>query len=259
MKKKLILLFVLIIIVLIFCYFRKYDYYSHIEIPKIIIQTWKNKDIPSKYHNDVNSIKQINPDYQIILFTDDDIVNFLTINYPEYYKTYVKLPVIIQKIDFFRYIAVYHYGGFYYDLDMTALESLDELLNYECIFPVDSIVTKENAYNDNNRFKKYYDDKQKIILGQYAFGATIKNEFIKSLIDTIHSNIDNYLETYYSNYKTLSENEKQKYVYQSTGPDFVTDVYMNYKNKYKIKILEYNVGQYFGKYAKHNYYGTWKK
>ena len=57
---------------------------------------------------------------------------------------------------------------------------------------------------------------------------------------------------------TLSENEKQKYVYQSTGPDFVTDVYMNYKNKYKIKILEYNVGQYFGKYAKHNYYGTWK-
>jgi len=33
---------------------------------------------------------------------------------------------------------------------------------------------------------------------------------------------------------------------------------MEYKNKEDIHILEYPEAQYFGKYAKHNYIGTWK-
>ena len=39
----------------------------------------------------------------------------------------------------------------------------------------------------------------------------------------------------------------------------VLDIYMNYQNKNEINILEYPEPQYFGKYAKHDHFGTWKK
>ena len=224
--------------------------FSNNTIPKIIIQTWKTKSIPEKYKEDVKSIRKYNKDYKFLFFNDDDIDYFLENNYPQYFISYNKLPVKIQKIDYFRYIAIYHYGGFYFDLDMTGLYPLDELLNYDCIFPVDQNITPNKC--GRKRLKKYCHKNMKILLGQYAFAAKPQNEFIKLLIDTIHNNIDKYIQEHSKN------GEKLQYVYSSTGPDFVTDVYMDYKNKTNIHILDYEIAQFFGKYAKHNHYGTWK-
>jgi mannosyltransferase OCH1-like enzyme len=230
-----------------------YENFSNNEIPKIIIQTWKTKSIPQKYKNDIISIKKYNENYQFLFFSDDDIHYFLQNNYPNYYITYNKLPVIIQKIDFFRYIAIYHYGGFYFDLDITCMYPLDEILKYECVFPVDQHLTFNKC--NKKRLKKYCDAGMKILLGQYAFGAKQHNEFIKLLIDTIHDNIDVYIDEYNKNYK---DGNKLHYVYSSTGPDYVTDIYMDYPKKQNIHILQSEKDQYFGKYAKHNHYGTWK-
>jgi len=224
--------------------------FSNDTIPKIIIQTWKTKLIPEKYKEDIKSIKKYNKDYKFLFFSDDDIDYFLKKEYPEYFVSYNKLPVKIQKIDYFRYIAVYHYGGFYFDLDMTGMFPLDELLNYDCIFPVDQHITPNKC--NSNRLKKYCNKEMKILLGQYAFAAKPHNEFIKLLIDTIHNNINKYVEEYKKN------NNKLQYVYSSTGPDYVTDVYMEYNKKNSIHILEFGYQQFFGKYAKHNHYGTWK-
>lgn len=220
-------------------------------IPKIIIQTWKDDKIPDKYKNDIESVRKYNPDYKYLFFTDDDIETFLKNFYPIYYLTYLKLPILIQKIDFFRYVAIYHYGGFYLDLDMTCLYPLDDLLDYDCVFPVDQNIKPERCRM--KRLKKYCQKGMNILLGQYAFGAKPKNDFIKTLIDTIHRNIDTYIEDHKTEGHTL------QYVYSSTGPDFVTDVYIEYNKKDEIHILEYDASQFFGKYAKHNYYGTWKK
>ena len=49
-----------------------------------------------------------------------------------------------------------------------------------------------------------------------------------------------------------------QYVYNSTGPDFVTKLYINYKNQDKVEVLKYEKPHYFGKYAVHMHYGTWK-
>jgi hypothetical protein len=222
-------------------------------IPKIIIQTWKNNNIPYRYKNDINSVKKYNKNFEYIFFSDNDIEYFLKNNYPDYYKTFLKLPIFIQKIDFFRYIAIYHYGGFYFDLDIKALYPLDELLNYECIFPVDEIIPKYKCNRD--RFTKICNKNFYLLLGQYAFGAKPNNKFIKLLCDIIHNNIDKYLLEYDNS--DNSEN-RNKYVYSTTGPDFVTNVYLDYNDKGSIHILDYPIKQYFGKFAKHNCYGTWK-
>ena len=216
-------------------------------IPKIIIQTWKGTDIPEKYYNDMFSLKMLNPDYEFLFFTDEDIENFLKNIYPNYYESYKKLRVKIQKIDYFRYIAIYHSGGFYFDLDITGLHNLDELLGYDCIFPVD-----QNIKNcDFDRNKTFCTNGLPWIIGQYAFASTPKHEFIKQLIDSIHNNVDEYVKQWSFTYTDY-------YVYITTGPDFVTMEYLKYNDKNKIKILEYPENQYFGKYAKHNCLGTWK-
>ena len=133
---------------------------------------------------------------------------------------------------------------------MTGLYPLDNLLKYDCVFPVDTILTPLKC--SQSRFKKYCDKKYDFVLGQYAFGAKPKNDFIKALIDGIHENIDKYIEQFNTD-KTL------QFVYSSTGPDYVMDIYINYQNKNEINILEYPEPQYFGKYARHDYFGTWKK
>ena len=76
-----------------------------------------------------------------------------------------------------------------------------------------------------------------------------KNSFIKKIIDSIHNNIDIYSMLDTDNYSNID-------VYQSTGPDFVTNIYLEHKPD--IHILDYPHDQFFGKYAKHNYNGSWK-
>jgi len=221
------------------------------KIPKIIIQTWKNINIPDRYKDLVESIKKYNPSYEYLLFTDDDIEKFLKKYYSDYYETYLKLPVFIQKIDFFRYIAIYHYGGFYFDLDIECFKPLDPLLEYDSVFGID---THLGTVCFGDRFIHFCNEGRKFFVGQYAFGAKKKNEFIKILIDNIHNNIDNILDEY----NNLNNKKDLEFVYRTTGPDYVTKLYYDYEDNDKIKILEHEQGQFFGDYARHQYMGTWK-
>jgi len=219
---------------------------------KNIIQTWKNNDIPYKYHAGIKSLKKYNPDYNFLFFTDKDIETFLKNNYPDYYKTYLLLPYKIQRIDFFRYIAVYHFGGYYFDLDITGNDNLDKINtnNNIAFFPIDMHINEKNG--DEERFKKY--SKLGFLVGQYAFYAPKYHPFIKLLIDDIHNNIQRYIS---------EKTNIQQYVYDTTGPDYVTKEFikymktLEYKN-YPVHILHHSSHQKFGQYASHNYFGSWK-
>lgn len=227
----------------------KENFSSNSTIPKIIIQTWKDNSIPEKYYNEVKSVKEKNPGYEFKFFTDEDIETFLKSTYPDYYETYKKLPIKIQKIDFFRYIAVYHYGGFYFDLDMECLKPLDDLLQYESVFPLDMHITQKRCVENSSRYDEFCKKDVKFLVGQYAFAAKPKHEFIKLLIDNIHEHIDVIVK---------NKNNTHLYVYRTTGPDYVTMNYLDYNGVEKIYVLEHPEGQYFGDYAVHKYYGTWK-
>jgi len=219
-------------------------------IPKRIIQLWKtwSDKKPEMFSLYMESIKNMNPTYEYMFFKDEQIDEFLKTNYPHYYETYNKLPMNIQKVDFCRYVILYHFGGFYFDLDINALEPLDELLNHECVFPIDEFIHKDMC--SAKRFTNFCNNKIEFLLGQYGFGCCPKNKFIKLLVDGIHQNVDNYIKSYVAN--------SEEYVYSTTGPDFVTNLYTNYPDKKSIDILYYDKRQYFGKYAKHNFVGTWK-
>lgn len=97
-------------------------------IPKIIHQTWKTTQIPNTMKNYAQSWKTLNPGYDYILWTDDDIRRLISNNYPWFLDYYDSYPHHIMRVDAFRFFVLHHYGGVYADLDMECYKPIDDLL-----------------------------------------------------------------------------------------------------------------------------------
>ena len=108
-------------------------------IPKIIHQT-APKDI-NKWHPVwkfcQDSWKTYFPkeEYTYMFWDDDDIDNFIKMQFPEYYKLFCDFGKdIILKVDFVRYAILYKYGGIYADMDFFCNKNFyDKLIDNICI------------------------------------------------------------------------------------------------------------------------------
>jgi mannosyltransferase OCH1-like enzyme len=236
-------------------------------IPKIIIQTWKSRDLPPYYKKTQNLIFRNNPDYRYIFFDNQDILNFIKERYPSFEPLLKKFKRKIQIIDFFRLLAVYEYGGFYFDMDVEVIENLDPLLQYSCVFPVE--MKRNNRILD----KAGYDYN----LGNYAFGATPRNPVIWAIIQEAAKVTEDprrllgkgahpKLVDMISDVSEDSETRlSQEYIYHTTGPVLVSNVVFNALAEGKSVKLLYPKNWpsrsswfRFGDYAKHTMTGTWK-
>ena len=99
----------------------------HVGIPKIIMQTWKTKTIPSKWMASQLSILSLMPDWQYVLMTDEMNLNFVSKHFPHLFEWFKSLRFPIQRADVIRYMWLYEYGGMYMDLDIEIKISLNEL------------------------------------------------------------------------------------------------------------------------------------
>ncbi len=101
-------------------------------IPKKIYMTYKTKNIP-KYV--IPNWKKIYPDYEIILYDNNDCLNFLKKEYGQEYVdifNYIKDGPI--KADFWRACILYKYGGIYTDIDINPFVSIHDILEDDVIF-----------------------------------------------------------------------------------------------------------------------------
>ena len=236
-------------------------------IPKIIIQTWKCKDLPPYYKKTQNIIFRNNPEYRYIFFDDDDILKFVRDRYPSFESLLAKFKRKIQIIDFFRLLAIYEYGGFYFDMDVEVIKNLDPLLDNSCVFPVE--MKRNNRILD----KMGYD----FNIGNYAFGATPKNPVIWEIIQEIVRVMDDphrligsgmhpKLADMISEVTEATDTQlAHEYVYHTTGPVLVSKVvFEKLAEGESIKLLypknwpSRSSWFRFGEYAKHTMTGTWK-
>jgi mannosyltransferase OCH1-like enzyme len=217
-----------------------------------IIQTWKTTTIPKHYEPFINSVTTNTSGWNYMFFTDEDIFEFMQTKMPEYLSFFNNLEYNIQKIDFFRYLAVYHYGGVYLDLDILIEEPLDSLYDNPdvCKFPIelenikDTIITRNNFHH---------------LIGNYAFYSPAGHPFLKKIID----NIVNCRFTKYDIMLAASTNGdpyKDVYIYCSTGPIMVTQSYIDFNNSNKVELIkpEPFYKNSFGRYGVHCSYGSWK-
>ena len=104
-------------------------------IPRIIHQTWKTREIPDGWKESGPSWQRFHPDWQYILWTDEDLERLITERHPWFADTYRDYPYAIQRVDAARYFILYEYGGIYSDLDILCSRPCDSLLDHRAIIP----------------------------------------------------------------------------------------------------------------------------
>src|ERR1043166_5105267 len=112
-------------------------------IPARIIQTGRSHDLPLSGQAARASLKCLNPDFEYRFFDDDEVRGFVRTEFPDYREVFADFPIPIQKYDFFRYLAVYRLGGFYFDLDVFLARNIRPLLEYQCVFPFEELTIND--------------------------------------------------------------------------------------------------------------------
>lgn len=98
------------------------------DIPKIVFQTWKSRTIiPSNYRSWRESFFRLNPDYDVILWDDDDNRKFVEARFPWFLPIYDAYPREIFRADAVRPLFLFAVGGYYADMDCECLKNLDFL------------------------------------------------------------------------------------------------------------------------------------
>ena len=97
-------------------------------IPKIIHQTWKERQVPPSHAAYQQSWLTHHPAWEYRLWTDADNRAFLAQHYAWFLPIYDYYPQPIMRVDAVRYFILYHYGGLYVDLDFESLQPVDDYL-----------------------------------------------------------------------------------------------------------------------------------
>ncbi|KAL3863733.1 hypothetical protein ACJMK2_005472 [Sinanodonta woodiana] len=103
-------------------------------IERIIHQTWKIRDIPVNFWSCVESVRDNHKDWEYRFWTDNSARKLVRQKYSyifPFYSNYIKGMFRVQA---FRYMVLFEYGGVYMDMDMRSLRPVDPLLRkYTCI------------------------------------------------------------------------------------------------------------------------------
>ncbi|KDQ21048.1 glycosyltransferase family 32 protein, partial [Botryobasidium botryosum FD-172 SS1] len=105
------------------------------KIQRILHQTWKTDVLPERWQSISDQCREMMPDYEYMLWTDELSRDFIAREYSWFLSTFDSYKYPIQRADAIRYFVLHYYGGIYLDLDVGCLRSLDPLLEYSVILP----------------------------------------------------------------------------------------------------------------------------
>ncbi len=183
-------------------------------IPKIIHQTWKNNDIPEKYLLYQEKVKNLHPDWEYKLWTDENNLKFVREYFPDFLETYLRFPKNIMRADVIRYLIMYQIGGLYLDLDYEMIKPFD-ILEYGLVLP----------YNRNISFGDDCD-----AFGNCIFASSPGHEFWNFTINDLKEirDFDLFFKSLI-NKPYISKNTSL--VEAITGPGLLTRIFYDNENK----------------------------
>jgi len=216
-------------------------------LPRIIHQTADTASLSSLYKHCQQQIIKTHPGWDYRFYDDNDCRLVVSNMMPELLEIYDRLPLDIQRVDLFRLIVVYLFGGVYADLDIEILRPLDDLTKYTCVFAEEKTITEQQ--------REKLAHTHCLRIANYMFAAVPQDPFIGRLIMELVK-------------RGMSRSiESDRDVLETTGPGMVTDVYHTCCNDYAITLLKNNASICpvcddfsctFGDYAKHLHTGSWR-
>jgi hypothetical protein len=198
----------------------------------------------------------LHPDWEYLFFDDDDVVRFVHTHFPEYRNVFESFPHRIQRFDFFRYLAVLHFGGFYFDLDVFLSRNLSDLLDHECVFPFEEL-----TINSFLRREHRIDWE----LGNYAFAAAPGSPFLATIVENCARAVTDpgWCAPLVNGVQAFVRSEFE--VLNTTGPGAVTRTFAESTESAKTvrvlvagDVLDPSTWHKFGDYGVHLMDGSWR-
>jgi mannosyltransferase OCH1-like enzyme len=163
-------------------------------IPKILHQTISNKEcLHSLVKENIREISIINRDWEYRLYDDEDRCTFIRKYYgTSFLNLYEKIDPAYgaARADFFRYLLIYEHGGVYLDIKSSVKKRLNEVLTEKETY----ILSHWQSCSDE-RYKGWGSHPEFGIeneFQQWHIIAEPKHPFLKSVIDVVTHNLENY-------------------------------------------------------------------
>src|SRR5438270_13280690 len=86
-------------------------------IPRIIHQTWKDRDPPPRMAALASTWREHHPGWEHRLWTDEEIRALVASSAPSFLPVYDGYHTHVMRVDAFRYFLMKEIGGIYVDLD----------------------------------------------------------------------------------------------------------------------------------------------
>lgn len=226
-------------------------------IPKKIIQTGRQLEQPLRNRAMMANIRLFNPDFEYLFFDDQGVQVFIDREFPQYRATFEAFSTPIQKYDFFRYLAVFHHGGFYFDLDVMLATNLLPLLQYGCVFPFEGLTI-------NSYLRDHYGMDWEI--GNYAFGAAPGHPFLQAVIDNcVKAQQDpNWVKPMMRGIPVLSRTDYR--ILNTSGPGLVSRTLAEDSEVGKLvtvlfpdDVTDTRTWNRFGDFGVHHMQGSWRR
>ena len=225
-------------------------------IPRRIIQTGKTRELKIAAKAAATNLKLLHSDWEYVFFDDNDVKLFIAEEFPQYEAVFNAFHHAIQRIDFFRYLAVFCLGGFYFDTDVLFATGIHELLAHCCVFPFEELTLSRYL---RRRYKMDWE------IGNYGFGAVAGHPFLNAVIQNcIRAQQDpNWVKPMMQGIPRLFRAEF--YVLNTTGPgllsrtlaenpDLTTDVTILFPDD----VCDARSWHQFGNFGMHAQEGSWR-
>ena len=228
-----------------------------LRIPKRIIQTGKSFDLPLLSKAAAANVRLLNPDFEYSFFDNRGVEEFIDKQFPEYRTVFDSFHIPIQKYDFFRYLAVYHFGGFYFDLDVFLASGLEDLLDFGCVFSFEELTINVFLRQEHGMDWE---------IGNYAFGAAAGHPFLYAIIkNCVRAQKDPaWVQPMLRSIPRMFREDY--FVFNTTGPGLVSRTLAEYpRTGERVDVLfpedvcDSTQWNRFGAYGVHLMQGTWLK
>ena len=225
-------------------------------IPRRIIQTGKSRALPVIARACAANLQCLNPDFEYRFFDNTEVDAFVRDEFAEYWEIFESFPFRIQKYDFFRYLAVYRLGGFYFDLDVFFAEGLRGLTDATCVFPFEELTLSLHL---RRHLKMDWE------IGNYGFGAAPNHPFLKAVIDNcVKAQRDpKWVEPMMQGIPSFFRRDFQ--VLNTTGPGLISrtlaenpDLASQVTVLFPEDVCDDRTWHHFGKHGVHAMEGSWR-
>ena len=146
-------------------------------IPRRIVQSWCNRNLTPGITELCTTHRDCNPGYEYVFYDDEECRDFIKEHFHEnVLLAYDALIPGAFKADLFRYCELYINGGWWFDIDMMSVGSIDAFVAAEIEFacPKDGGITNEPA------------------LYQALLGSSKGNSVLETAIRRVVHNVGNY-------------------------------------------------------------------